>query len=56
MLRRGQTHPYPDLIEREIAWCIECEVYAASKWLCPVCLDRATRDRQVREPGSPANP
>lgn len=46
MLRRGRTHPHPELIDRTTNWCIECEQYAAFKWLCPVCLDRAKRDRQ----------
>lgn len=46
MLRRGRTHPYPELVPHEINWCIECEQYSAFKWLCPVCLDRAKRDRQ----------
>lgn len=46
MLRRGQTHPYPALVVREMNWCVECEQYSAFKWLCPVCLDRAKRDRQ----------
>jgi hypothetical protein len=46
MLRRGLTHRHPELVMHEINWCVECEQHAAWKWLCPICLDRAKRDRQ----------
>lgn len=45
MLRRGQTHPHPELVDQGIVWCGECEQYAANGWLCPVCLDRYKHDR-----------
>jgi hypothetical protein len=45
-LRRGRTHPFPELVDPFIVWCGECEQYAAKVWLCPVCLDKAQRDRR----------